>query len=207
PDLITALDASGIRLAARLVVDAPAGAMTPELREALAEHKALLLQRVVRGMVWAELSTWRWGGADAAPGIDHPGRPTRGRRKQSCKAPYRSIDVDSTPALCDNQGPEAGADCSHARPLDPPPELAGDEPMSSVRKRSGAWYARWVDADGRKRERRAGTDRRSAEQLAASLEAEATRVRSGVIDPRSIRYRDHERTPVAAHLHAFRASI
>src|SRR5262249_46829559 len=83
----------------------------------------------------------------------------------------------------------------------------GDRPMSSVRKRSGAWYARWVDADGVLRERRAGTDRRSAEQLGAALEAEAVRVRTGVVDPREIRYRNHERTPVADHLEAFRASI
>jgi hypothetical protein len=63
PDLIAALDARGVRLSARLVVDAPAGVLTPELRDALAAHKPLLLQRIVRGMVWAELSGWRWGPA------------------------------------------------------------------------------------------------------------------------------------------------
>ena len=79
--------------------------------------------------------------------------------------------------------------------------------MSSVRKRSGAWYARWTDAEGRPHERKAGTDKRSAEQLAAALEAEATQVRSGVIDPRALKYRDHERATVSDHLDAFRASI
>ena len=79
--------------------------------------------------------------------------------------------------------------------------------MAGVRKRSGAWYARWFDADGVRHERRAGTDKRATEQLAAALEAEATRVRSGVVDPREIQYRDHERAPIADHLDAFHASI
>jgi hypothetical protein len=75
-DLLAALDAQDVHLSARLVVDAPAGALTPELREALTAHKPLLLQRVVRELVWAELSLWRWGPAvgDPTPGIDNPGR-------------------------------------------------------------------------------------------------------------------------------------
>jgi hypothetical protein len=80
PDLISALDSQGVRLSARLVVDAPSGALTPELRDALAAHKALLLQWVVQELVWAKLSTWRWGPAksDPTPGIviDRPD-PTR----------------------------------------------------------------------------------------------------------------------------------
>jgi hypothetical protein len=67
PDLISALDSLGVRLSARLVVDAPKGALYPELRDALADHKALLLQRVVRELVWAELSTLRWGPAARDP--------------------------------------------------------------------------------------------------------------------------------------------
>jgi hypothetical protein len=75
-DLLAALDARDVRLSVRLVVDAPAGVLTPELRSALAAHKPLLLQRVVREMVWAELSAQRWGPAvgDPTPGIDNPGR-------------------------------------------------------------------------------------------------------------------------------------
>src|SRR4051812_28204302 len=91
-------------------------------------------------------------------------------------------------------------------PLIRPLVRTEDEPMAGVRRRSGSWYARLVDADGVHRERRAGTDKRSAEQLAGALETEATRVRSGVVDPREILYRDHERTPIAAHLAAFQAS-
>jgi hypothetical protein len=76
PDLLRTLDARGVRLSARLVVDAPAGVLTPELCDALAAHKPLLLQRIVREMAWAELSGWRWGPArgDPSPGIDNPGR-------------------------------------------------------------------------------------------------------------------------------------
>lgn len=80
PDLMHALDTQGVRLSARLVVDAPAGAVTPELRDALAEHKPALLRRVVRAMAWDELAALRWGPAvgDPAPGIAID-RPDRGR--------------------------------------------------------------------------------------------------------------------------------
>jgi hypothetical protein len=66
-DLLEALASLGVSLSARLVVDAPRGELTPELRSALEAHKALLLQQVVREMVWAELSTWRWGPAVGDP--------------------------------------------------------------------------------------------------------------------------------------------
>jgi hypothetical protein len=46
PDLIATLDAQDVRLSARLVVDAPVGALTPELREALAAHTPALLARL-----------------------------------------------------------------------------------------------------------------------------------------------------------------
>jgi hypothetical protein len=87
PDLISALDAQGVRLSAHLMVDAPRGALTPELRDALAAHKALLLGRVVQELVWAELSTWRWGPAkgDPTPGIVID-RPDRGRMLAALEA-------------------------------------------------------------------------------------------------------------------------
>jgi hypothetical protein len=95
-DLLAALDAREVQLAARLVVDAPAGALTPELREALTAHKPLLLQRVVRGMVWAELSRMRWEGADEAPGIDNPGRrPSLDMPAMALQADVDAADGDT----------------------------------------------------------------------------------------------------------------
>jgi hypothetical protein len=74
PELSEALDTLGVVLSARLVVDAPAGVLTPVLRSALSARKAILLQAIVREMVWAELSTQRWGPAvgDPTPGIIIP---------------------------------------------------------------------------------------------------------------------------------------
>ena len=73
-ELTAILEEQHIHLSARLVIDAPLGVMTPKLRSALTVHKSLLLQRVVREMVWAELSTLRWGPAvdDPTSGIDRP---------------------------------------------------------------------------------------------------------------------------------------
>lgn len=42
---------------------------------------------------WEELSTWRWGGADEAPGIDNPGR----RPSLETLAAARARDIDGKP--------------------------------------------------------------------------------------------------------------
>jgi hypothetical protein len=70
-DLRPELRRLGVKLGARLVVSAPVGAITPEIRSALQAHKAILLSDVAREMVWADLSTQRWGSAvgDPRPGI------------------------------------------------------------------------------------------------------------------------------------------
>jgi hypothetical protein len=77
--VLVILERKKIKLAVRLEVDAAPWALSAELREALADHKPLLLQRLVREQVWAELRTWRWGDADATPGIvvDRPPDPVK----------------------------------------------------------------------------------------------------------------------------------
>jgi hypothetical protein len=71
-ELIADLGARGVSLTARLVVDAPAGAMTPEILAALTDHKPRLLHRLARELEWAQLSTQWWGPQteDPAPDID-----------------------------------------------------------------------------------------------------------------------------------------
>ena len=79
--------------------------------------------------------------------------------------------------------------------------------MASLRKRSGVWYYRFVDADGIQHERKGCADRRETEAMAAAAELEASKVRAGLIDPKTIGYRDHESKPLADHLTDFRAYI
>jgi hypothetical protein len=76
PELQSCLDHLGVNLSVRLVVDAPAGAMTPEVKEALATHKPTLLALLALGLPavhpdWDRLSRERWGPAvgDPDPGI------------------------------------------------------------------------------------------------------------------------------------------
>ncbi len=78
PELQSCLDSLGVKLSPRLVVDAPAGVMTAELRDALAAHKPALLRLLAdrpAEPAWppawpprpAELAEWpvewrgRWG--------------------------------------------------------------------------------------------------------------------------------------------------
>jgi hypothetical protein len=67
PELLHACEVLGVRLAVRLVVDAPGGMLTPEHKAALRAHRALLLVHLARSEQWAELSRWRWGAAIGDP--------------------------------------------------------------------------------------------------------------------------------------------
>ncbi len=72
--------------------------------------------------------------------------------------------------------------------------------MASLRKRGRVWYYRVVDADGVQREHKGCPDRRETEAMAHASEAEASKVRSGFVDLKTLGYRDHEARPLADHL-------
>jgi len=78
--------------------------------------------------------------------------------------------------------------------------------MASLRKRGRVWYYRFVDADGISRERKGCPDRRETEAMAAGCEAEASKVKAGLIDPKALAYRAHEARPLAEHLDDFQAA-
>jgi integrase len=79
--------------------------------------------------------------------------------------------------------------------------------MASYRKRGRVWYYRFADSDGIRREAKGCTDRRETEAMAAAREAEASKVRSGYIDPREPGYALQERRPLADHLKDFVAAL
>src|SRR4051794_5472974 len=72
--------------------------------------------------------------------------------------------------------------------------------MASFRKRGKTWHYRYVDADGVQRERKGCPDRRETEGMATALEAEAAKIRAGLIDPRADAYRRHEARPLPIDL-------
>src|SRR5262249_7847072 len=76
----------------------------------------------------------------------------------------------------------------------------GGMTMASLRKHGSVWYYRFTDADGIKRERKGCTDRRVTEELARAAESEAAKIRSGLVNPKELAYRDHAARPLAAHL-------
>jgi integrase len=79
--------------------------------------------------------------------------------------------------------------------------------MASLRKHGKVWYFRFVDADGKKRERKGCTDRRATEELARAAESEAAKVKAGLFDPKEAAYRDHEAKPLSDHLTAWRDAM
>src|SRR5579883_1023113 len=72
--------------------------------------------------------------------------------------------------------------------------------MASLRKRGNVWYYRYTDADGVKRQRKGCTDRRVTEELARQAESEAAKIRSGLVAPKELAYRDHAVRPLVEHL-------
>jgi len=79
--------------------------------------------------------------------------------------------------------------------------------VASIRKHGRNWYYRFVDAEGRRVERRGCPDRRATEEMARASETEAAKVRSGLADPRAEGYRRHEARALADHLADFRADM
>ncbi len=79
--------------------------------------------------------------------------------------------------------------------------------MASYRKRGKTWYYRFIDADGIKREAKGCTDRRATEELARHAEAEAAKIRAGLVDPRDLARRDHAAKPIGEHVASWGASL
>ena len=66
-ELVETLDVRGVKLSLRLMVDAPRGALTDQIKSALAAHKPSLLARLGKQAEWEHLSAQRWG-----PALNHP---------------------------------------------------------------------------------------------------------------------------------------
>lgn len=65
-ELATYLANHHINVGLKLTVDAPAGALTDEVRAALAEHKPHVVARVASAMQREALSSWTWGEGSAS---------------------------------------------------------------------------------------------------------------------------------------------
>ena len=61
------------------------------------------------------------------------------------------------------------------------------------------YYVWWFDANGRKRERAAYTDKEASQDLLRQLQSEAARGKQGMLDP----FAEHRGTPLVEHLAAF----
>jgi hypothetical protein len=70
PELLDAINVHNIKLELKLVIDAPSGVITDELRCALTEHKPHLLAKLGRDAQWGALSQQRWGPALNPPTRD-----------------------------------------------------------------------------------------------------------------------------------------
>jgi len=79
--------------------------------------------------------------------------------------------------------------------------------MPSVRKRNRNWYFQYVDADGRRVERKGCTDKRETKRMAYAAEAQAAKIRAGTLDRRAVQYAEHNARPLAEHLDDFHAHL
>ena len=79
--------------------------------------------------------------------------------------------------------------------------------MASLRKRGQVWYFRYVDADGTKRKRKGCSDRSKTKEMARAVESEVASIRSGLVNPRELAYREHESRPLSEHFSAWQANL
>ena len=79
--------------------------------------------------------------------------------------------------------------------------------MSEIIKRGRQWYYRFTDSHGRRVMRKGCPDRRETESMATMAEAEASKIRVGLIDPKIGTYAAHEARPLTEHLAEFHAFL
>jgi integrase len=75
--------------------------------------------------------------------------------------------------------------------------------MASIYKKHGRarWTIAYVDHNGMRREKTSGTsERRVAEQVAASIEARVAQRKAGIVDPRAEALSDQGRRPITQHV-------
>ena len=77
------------------------------------------------------------------------------------------------------------------------------DPTKRIKRKSQYWYIDYRTADGERKRVKGYKDRAATNQLAASLEKEAERTDSGMID----RFKEHRKTPLAEHLADFKQSL
>ena len=79
--------------------------------------------------------------------------------------------------------------------------------MASFRKKGKVWYFRFVDSEGVMSERKGCPDLQATKQLAGASEAEAAKIRAGLIDPKAEARRRQSIRPLAEHIDDFRAHL
>ena len=79
--------------------------------------------------------------------------------------------------------------------------------MASLRKIGKNWFYRFIDENGKQRERKGCADKRETDRMASAAETEAANIRQGFIDPKALGYRKHESRPLTDHLTDFEASL
>jgi integrase/recombinase XerD len=87
--------------------------------------------------------------------------------------------------------------------------MAGVHKRKSDRRRgkSGKWTAWWIGEDGKQHQRAAFTDRGRSLELAHHLEAEARRVREGIVEPGERARREAAARPIADHVADYRLDL
>jgi integrase len=72
--------------------------------------------------------------------------------------------------------------------------------MPSMRKRGSVWYYRFVDEHGKPVERKGSRNKRVAQEMATEAEAQATKIRQGLLDPADVAARKEAGRPLLEHM-------
>src|SRR4051794_264008 len=79
--------------------------------------------------------------------------------------------------------------------------------MATVQKRGKKWYAIFIDADGRQRQKSGYTDKGKTQQLADRLENEGRAIRLGDVDPQAEARRVERAKPISTQLADYKVKL
>lgn len=72
--------------------------------------------------------------------------------------------------------------------------------MTSFRKKNGIWFFRFVNAEGKQRERKGHADLITTKLMAGKEESEVSKIRNKLIDPAEVAFAHHEEKLLRLHL-------